>query len=49
MGKQSKSRRFSQHSADSVKKHDDVFPYRLRFSEAKRKEEQTDPNTIGGV
>ncbi|WP_170848133.1 hypothetical protein [Lentibacillus halodurans] len=49
MGKQSKSRRFSHHSADSVKKHDEVFPYRSRFSDTKRKQEQADRHTIGGV
>src|SRR5699024_1607758 len=49
MGKQSKSRRFSQHSADAVKKHDEVFPYRSRFSEVKRNQDDTDSHTLGGV
>ncbi|MFD1360192.1 hypothetical protein [Lentibacillus salinarum] len=42
MGKQSKSRRFTQHSADAVKKHDEVFPYRSRFSDVKRTQNHGD-------
>ncbi|WP_169792869.1 hypothetical protein [Lentibacillus amyloliquefaciens] len=49
MGKQSKSRRFSQHSADSVRKHDEVFPYRSRYSDVKETQDQADRNTLGGV
>ncbi|WP_177183308.1 hypothetical protein [Lentibacillus persicus] len=49
MGKQSKSRRFSQHSADAVKKHDEVFPYRTRYADAKDTHDQADLHTIGGV
>ncbi|WP_010529917.1 hypothetical protein [Lentibacillus jeotgali] len=49
MGKNSKSRRFAQHSADTVKKHDKVFPYRTRFSEVKRHQNDTDSHTLGGV
>ncbi|CDQ40662.1 MULTISPECIES: hypothetical protein [Virgibacillus] len=48
MGKGSKSKRFSQQSADSVKKHDERFPYRDRFSEAERKRAETDTHTVGG-
>ncbi|MBD1221773.1 hypothetical protein [Virgibacillus halodenitrificans] len=48
MGKGSKSRRFSQQSADSVKKHAERFPYRSTFTEAERKAEETDNHTLGG-
>ncbi|MBP1947267.1 hypothetical protein [Virgibacillus litoralis] len=48
MGKKNKSRRFSQHSADSVKKHDERFPYRSRFSDTERKREEADSHTVGG-
>ncbi|MBP1969021.1 hypothetical protein J2Z83_001124 [Virgibacillus natechei] len=48
MGKQSKSKRFSQQSADSVKKHDERFPYRSRFSDKERKREEADNHTVGG-
>ncbi|GGJ95543.1 hypothetical protein GCM10007063_17520 [Lentibacillus kapialis] len=49
MGKNSKSRRFTQHSVDAVKKHDEVFPYKTRFSEVRRNQEDTDSQTLGGV
>ncbi|MEC5423633.1 hypothetical protein QGM71_09030 [Virgibacillus sp. C22-A2] len=48
MGKRSKSKRFSQQSADSVKKHDERFPYRSRFTDAERKQEEADKHTVGG-
>ncbi|WP_164215021.1 hypothetical protein [Virgibacillus sp. YIM 98842] len=48
MGKKSKSKRFSQQSADSIKKHDERFPYRSSFSEAERKHEEADHHTVGG-
>jgi len=48
LGKKSKSKRFSQLSADSVKKHDERFPYKSSFSEAERKHEETDHHTVGG-
>lgn len=48
MGKNSKSRRFTQYNTDSVKKHDERFPYRSRFSEAERKREEIKNSTTGG-
>jgi hypothetical protein len=48
VGKKSKSKRFSQQSADSIKKHDERFPYRSRFSDAERKRGETDNHTVGG-
>lgn len=48
MGKRSKSKRFSQQGADSVKKHDERFPYRSRFSDVERKREDADSHTVGG-
>ncbi|MEN1970346.1 hypothetical protein WMZ97_20015 [Lentibacillus sp. N15] len=49
MGKNSKSRRFVQHGSDSVKKHDERFPYRSRLSDAEAKDEESDDQTIGGL
>jgi len=48
VGKKSKSKRFSQQSADSIKKHDERFPYRSNFSDAERKREEADHHTVGG-
>ncbi|WP_196493880.1 hypothetical protein [Ornithinibacillus caprae] len=48
MGKKSKSKRFSQQSADSVKKHDEKFPYRSNFTDAERKADEADHHTLGG-
>ncbi|MFC4559284.1 hypothetical protein ACFO3D_13880 [Virgibacillus kekensis] len=48
MGKSSKSKRFTQQGADSVKKHDERFPYRSRFSDKERKQEEADSHTLGG-
>jgi hypothetical protein len=48
MGKRSKSRRFTQQGSDSVKKHDERFPYKSRFSDAERKAEEMDNSTVGG-
>jgi len=48
VGKKSKSKRFSQQSADSIKKHDERFPYRSRFSDVERKRGETDNHTVGG-
>ncbi|WP_165769119.1 hypothetical protein [Virgibacillus profundi] len=48
MGKGSKSKRFVQQGVDSVKKHDERFPYRSRFSDVKRKQEEADNHTVGG-
>lgn len=48
MGKQSKSRRLSQNITDSAKKHDEQFPYRERFSDAERKQEEVKNSTVGG-
>ncbi|GGB39790.1 hypothetical protein GCM10011409_16620 [Lentibacillus populi] len=48
MGKHSKSRRFTQQGSDSVKKHDERFPYRTRFSDVERKHEEADNHTVGG-
>ncbi|MFD1850050.1 hypothetical protein [Oceanobacillus bengalensis] len=39
MGKRSKSKRFTQQGADSVKKHAERFPYRSTLAEAKTKTE----------
>lgn len=39
MGKRSKSKRFSQYSADAVKKHAEIFPYRSTLSEAEQQEQ----------
>ncbi len=48
VGKASKSKRFSHQAADSVKKHAEKFPYRARFSEAERKNEEADNHTLEG-
>ncbi|MBU5267511.1 hypothetical protein [Virgibacillus proomii] len=48
MSKASKLKRFSQQSADSVKKHDDRFPYRSTFSDSIRKKTEADNHTVGG-
>ncbi|WP_166554463.1 MULTISPECIES: hypothetical protein [Clostridia] len=48
MSKASKSKRFTQQSVDAVKKHDERFPYRSRFSEAQRKQAEADNHTVGG-
>ncbi|UJL47608.1 hypothetical protein KFZ58_07005 [Virgibacillus sp. NKC19-16] len=48
MGKQSKSKRFSHQGADSVRKHDERFPYRSRFSDVERKRAEADNHTVGG-
>lgn len=48
MGKGSKSKRFVQQGVDSVKKHDERFPYRSRYSEAERKQQGTYNHTLGG-
>ncbi|GAA0433193.1 hypothetical protein GCM10008983_07310 [Lentibacillus halophilus] len=48
MGKQSKSKRFSQHSEDAVRKHAERFPYKMRFSEAEREQEESDRHPMGG-
>ncbi|MDC3417224.1 competence protein [Aquibacillus salsiterrae] len=37
MSRKSKSKRFTQQGADSVKKHDERFPYRSRLSDANEK------------
>ncbi|WP_268911892.1 hypothetical protein [Aquibacillus kalidii] len=36
MSKKSKSKRFTQQGADSVKKHDERIPYHERFSDVER-------------
>ncbi|GGH73082.1 hypothetical protein GCM10010978_10580 [Compostibacillus humi] len=46
MGKRSKSRRFTQQSADSIKKHAERFPYRSTLEEAERNRDEE--NTLGG-
>ncbi|MFD1017837.1 hypothetical protein [Thalassobacillus hwangdonensis] len=48
MSKRSKSKRFVQQGSDSVKKHDERFPYRERFSDTERKREEADQHTVGG-
>jgi hypothetical protein len=48
VNKVSKSKRFGQQSADSVKKHDDRFPYRSTFSDSIRKKTEADNHTVGG-
>lgn len=48
MAKNSKSKRFSQVSSDSVKKHDERFPYRSRLSEVVENEDDKDYRTPGG-
>ncbi|SHH06244.1 hypothetical protein SAMN05421807_103245 [Virgibacillus chiguensis] len=48
VSKASKSKRFAQQSADSVKKHAERFPYRSRFSEVQRKQDEADNHTVGG-
>ena len=42
MAKNSKSRRFQQISSDSVRKHDERFPYFYRLSEVAKKEDGED-------
>lgn len=48
VGKRSKSKRFSQQGADSVRKHAEKFPYRSRLSDVDRKDEEADNHTLGG-
>ncbi|SDJ87500.1 hypothetical protein [Sediminibacillus albus] len=48
MSKRSKSKRLTQQGADSVKKHDEKFPYRERFTDVERKREEADQHTLGG-
>ncbi|SDL98708.1 hypothetical protein [Sediminibacillus halophilus] len=48
MSRKSKSKRITQQGADSVKRHDERFPYRERFTDVERKEEQADQHTLGG-
>ncbi|MBM7554063.1 hypothetical protein [Thalassobacillus pellis] len=48
MTKKSKSKRFVQQGSDAVKKHDEQFPYRERFSDVERKREESDRHTVGG-
>lgn len=48
MAKNSKSRRFTQHGSDTVKKHDERFPYRSSLSEAIEEDEGKDNQTVGG-
>ncbi|WP_170150273.1 hypothetical protein [Oceanobacillus halophilus] len=46
MGKRSKSKRFTQQGADSIKKHAERFPYRSTLAERNR--QQDDQDTLGG-
>ncbi|WP_226037678.1 hypothetical protein [Aquibacillus saliphilus] len=48
MSKKSKSKRFTQQGADSVKKHDERIPYHERFTDVERKKEEADNHTVGG-
>lgn len=48
LGKGSKSKRFSQQSADAVKRHAEKFPYRSNFTDAERKRDEADNHTVGG-
>ncbi|WP_191991894.1 hypothetical protein [Bacillus aerolatus] len=53
MGKSNKSKRFVQQGKDSVSKHDELFPYRMTYSEAEAQysNENTEENpnmTLGG-
>ncbi|UFU00546.1 hypothetical protein KO561_06280 [Radiobacillus kanasensis] len=48
MSKKSKSKRFTQQGADSVKRHDERFPYRERFTDVERKREEAETNSLGG-
>ncbi|WP_407272400.1 competence protein [Radiobacillus sp. PE A8.2] len=48
MSRKSKSKRFTQQASDSVKKHDERFPYRARLGELEgRKADNED--TVGGL
>ncbi|MFZ3579294.1 hypothetical protein [Virgibacillus sp. DJP39] len=48
MSKRSKSKRFTNQGATSVKQHAERFPYKSRFSDAERKREEADNHTVGG-
>ncbi|KGX92669.1 competence protein [Pontibacillus halophilus JSM 076056 = DSM 19796] len=48
MSKKSKSKRFVQQGKDSVKKHDERFPYRNTFSNVEKDEQQNDDFSVGG-
>jgi len=48
MGKRSKSKRFSQHSTDSIKKHAEVFPYRSTLAEAEEQKYEDEAGNSGG-
>ncbi|MCP8615558.1 hypothetical protein [Salirhabdus salicampi] len=49
MSKRSKSKRFVAEGVKSVKQHDKRFPYRERFTDAERKNEEVDQHTLGGI
>lgn len=49
MGKRSKSKRFSQYSADAVKKHAEIFPYRSTLSEAEQQQYENKSENSGGL
>ncbi|MCD5324711.1 MULTISPECIES: hypothetical protein [Pontibacillus] len=49
MSKKSKSKRFVQQGRDSVKKHDERFPYKQTFADVERTGEEDDHNSIGGL
>ncbi len=49
LSKRSKSKRFVSQGAKAVQKHDERFPYRERFTEAERKRDEADNQTLGGV
>ncbi|MDL4842901.1 hypothetical protein [Aquibacillus rhizosphaerae] len=48
MSRKSKSKRFTQQGADSVKQHDERFPYHERFSDVQESKEKADKQTLGG-
>lgn len=48
LSKKSKSKRFVQQGKDAVQKHAERFPYRERYSDVERKNEEVDNHTVGG-
>ncbi|MCT2535627.1 competence protein [Aquibacillus koreensis] len=48
MSKKSKSKRFTQQGVDSVKQHDQRFPYHERLADAEKTKEKADEQSLGG-
>ncbi|WP_200816483.1 hypothetical protein [Salirhabdus sp. Marseille-P4669] len=49
MSRKSKSKRFVSEGVKAVQKHDELFTYRERFSDAERKQKDMEQNSLGGI